>query len=713
MSKCKSACGDSQVVVPPGCNPMALVSWLAELSVNDVTDCVRGIRYFTGETRRSILLFQNFQTKKAASEHLNGVSIVEQQLVGANCPVCEKRIAVALDARECELCAFPVHKTCYDSYDPAERGDACPKCGAGRNRAAGYVAPEISPAGPESLNSADSKIQQSAGKSAPPQQVSRLLPDYRSLGDPLRKLRKFIGWTVLLWTLAALGLWFGAQGAASEFFGNVGDEILFGEDNFTSFFIFGTVFFLPPLMFLWLILPNRTTNAFYLRSFKNDAATLPVRVAAQAALGKGFRLSGIRNPRIRLSPIHRLLGNFLGITIFIFRYSSPKYMNLEAGADWKTRLAVSLGQSRCSLIDLTDITPFVSEEIRLTYHCLGPERVLFVTNSTRSEAEWREDIEQALGIPCDKSAFQISNWKNTKAGRQALRRDVQAFRDQLPMGDAGLNMPGAALLDSTADGDDAAPEHGWWSWWGTEIIGFLVAAALVVIAPAAMPEIIDGVVPFLMVFGVALLVYLLVALLQFLIDCGSRSKRMIASAFLSHVVLLAGGFGFLVWQAVAEVRQQALQARSRMEQREMMMLLNYFRSSWRPRTPPPSDGSNVEEFQQYFSACRSKTDDNIEAELKRLGLDLRQMDAREALVFWLGGVPRPVGSKTLALYGDDQTHPLRLDQGEIPESLYEFDTERLHDSDNDGWLEYESMTPSRNFFLDGGFVRIEGQGTAE
>jgi hypothetical protein len=99
--------------------------------------------------------------------------------------------------------------------------------------------------------------------------------------------------------------------------------------------------------------------------------------------------------------------------------------------------------------------------------------------------------------------------------------------------------------------------------------------------------------------------------------------------------------------------------------------------------------------------------------LKRLGLDLRQMDSREALVFWLGGVPRPLGSKTLVLYGDDPTHPLRLENGEIPSPLYEFDTERLHDSDNDGWLEYQSMNPAEDFYLDGEFVRLKRRSTAE
>ena len=46
----------------------------------------------------------------------------------------------------------------------------------------------------------------------------------------------------------------------------------------------------------------------------------------------------------------------------------------EHFADWKRRLWRSLGDARCALIDASDLTPFVLEEVRLCYHCLGPRR---------------------------------------------------------------------------------------------------------------------------------------------------------------------------------------------------------------------------------------------------------------------------------------------------------------------------------------------------
>ena len=52
---------------------------------------------------------------------------------------------------------------------------------------------------------------------------------------------------------------------------------------------------------------RRATNALYLRSFHNDAETGPLRIAAQAALGRAFRLSGICDPRRRWPALIRHL----------------------------------------------------------------------------------------------------------------------------------------------------------------------------------------------------------------------------------------------------------------------------------------------------------------------------------------------------------------------------------------------------------------------
>ncbi len=97
---------------------------------------------------------------------------------------------------------------------------------------------------------------------------------------------------------------------------------------------------LPGTFLFRSILPAPPVNALYLRSFRNDPATWPIRKAAQSALGRKFRLSGIRDPRRRWPPVIR----FMHAAFFAIRCCTPKFMNLEAGTDWKARLWRSLAK---------------------------------------------------------------------------------------------------------------------------------------------------------------------------------------------------------------------------------------------------------------------------------------------------------------------------------------------------------------------------------
>jgi hypothetical protein len=64
--------------------------------------------------------------------------------------------------------------------------------------------------------------------------------------------------------------------------------------------------------------------------------------------------------------------------VFCFKYATDRYMNLEAGDDWIARIWRSMGEASCAFIDLTDITEYVDQEIRLVVRCLGIGRVLFI-----------------------------------------------------------------------------------------------------------------------------------------------------------------------------------------------------------------------------------------------------------------------------------------------------------------------------------------------
>ena len=142
----------------------------------------------------------------------------------------------------------------------------------------------------------------------------------KPLGDPLRALRHVVGFFLLLQIACLLIL-------PGILFYGVRMTFLYGLG-------LGMAAALPSAFWLWSILPGRAVNAFYLRSFRNDPGTWPIRKAAQAALGRKFRLSGIRDPRRRWPAVIR----FMHAAFYAVRCCTPKFMNLEAGADWKARL---------------------------------------------------------------------------------------------------------------------------------------------------------------------------------------------------------------------------------------------------------------------------------------------------------------------------------------------------------------------------------------
>jgi hypothetical protein len=175
-----------------------------------------------------------------------------------------------------------------------------------------------------------------------------------------------------------------------------------------------------------LFIPNRETNAFYLRSFRNDPGSWPVRVAIQESLGRGFRLSGIRDPRRR--PF--TLTDWLGPAFLAARYCTPKFMDLEAGEDWKARLWNSMQGGRCVFIDISDLTAFVAEEVRLAAECVGLRRVLFVGDGSRDEAGWRALLAEHLPAGADPVEVRLAVWTGRAEDRPAFLARVRDFRQE-------------------------------------------------------------------------------------------------------------------------------------------------------------------------------------------------------------------------------------------------------------------------------------------
>ena len=226
----------------------------------------------------------------------------------------------------------------------------------------------------------------------------------------------------------------------------------------------------PVFYIVYRILPRRQTNAFYLRAFRNDAATLGMRKTIQRTLGyRAFRLSGIRDPDRRGSPFWR----GLNLILLAIRYSTPKYMDLEAGDDWKARLWSSLAEARCAFIDVSDPTPFLLEEVVLAVRSLGLKRVLFLGNVSLDEEAWRHRVAAMLEAKTPDSAdIQVAVWGSESEHRRSFVDRVRRFAPELPEGLPGLCSAAVPLirpsLEVQDEGDD--PDS---SFWVKMILGML------------------------------------------------------------------------------------------------------------------------------------------------------------------------------------------------------------------------------------------------
>ncbi len=132
-------------------------------------------------------------------------------------------------------------------------------------------------------------------------------------------------------------------------------------------------------------------------------------------------------------------------------------MNLEAGADWKARLWRSLGDARCAIIDATDLTTFVLEEIELCCRCLGLKRLLFVGDSSFSRDAWQERIGKAFDWldPTIYHSIRVAIWDASGVGRTAFKDSVWGFAAELPAGVAAVKPEALPLVQSPGSPEGA------------------------------------------------------------------------------------------------------------------------------------------------------------------------------------------------------------------------------------------------------------------
>jgi len=174
-----------------------------------------------------------------------------------------------------------------------------------------------------------------------------------------------------------------------------------------------------------LIAPAGKPNAIYLRAFRTDESTARLRARLGAALGRGYRLSGIRPPRKKTSTLVRFLMPYFAA----MRYGGSKFMELEAGDDWMARLWKTYQETRLVFIDVRDVTPYVHQEIEMTLKTMGIWRCIFIIGPGKTRDEWRQTISAIAGPDTYLSQFKLLD-----ASSPQLEADLRALVKVLPEG---------------------------------------------------------------------------------------------------------------------------------------------------------------------------------------------------------------------------------------------------------------------------------------
>jgi hypothetical protein len=341
------------------------------------------------------------------------------------------------------------------------------------------------------------------------------------LDDPLRFYRRLLGFLLIpFFIVVILGL--GIPRLGGPDWGLALDQALL-------------VLTFVVALAVWRLLPRQATTAVYLRSFRNDPVAYPIRTVVSGALGPGFRLSGIRDPRRRWPWLVR----HLLYLPFLLRYCRPRFMNLEAGADWKARLWRSLGAARCAIIDLTELTPFVLDEVQLALTCLGPERVLFVVDASLGQSDWEEKIASQLTVPVSAEALRLAIWEDTPQGRRAFANQVRHFARHVPEAAAGLR-PGAWPLtqsEQPIQGRSGGRELAFVELGLACVVSYGLILALDRLGRATPPSL--RLLWFVPVLG--LLLMNVVFLLQYLVESGSARDWVASGLFVGSGGLAAAG----------------------------------------------------------------------------------------------------------------------------------------------------------------------------
>ncbi len=399
------------------------------------------------------------------------------------------------------------------------------------------------------------------------------------LADPLRGLRTGLN------VLNAFSLLIVAAGALFSY--SIGDETQ--AIATASLGLLGVLW----VFGITRLLPNRPTDILYLRSFRTDDTTGGVRTSLERALDPQFRVSGIRDPRRRWPRVLR----FMSYVLFALKYANPKYLNLEAGAEWKGRLWRSLGEAKGVVIDISDLTPAVEAEIRLCVECMGLRRMLFVVRELADEEYWRGRIRKAIPGAGSDREIQIAVW-HTFAGTTApFENRVAKFGARLPDEPAGFNHDARDLAEHLP-GHEFAESN---SMLGLEIGTGLAAGFLGTMALNFLRELVPSATIALIPLYLIWFALLAIHYVSFRRNSGSSRRRRIAfwTVFPFLAVLPATALMVpLLLPAVEKVRAaaQRMQSSNNLKQLGLGMHNYHDTNGFLPGANPPSYESGTKKY---------------------------------------------------------------------------------------------------------------------